>query len=408
MKVLLINNFHYRKGGSETVYFNTGRLLSENGHEVVWFAFDDPQNLPCSQPHTFADRPHRLSGITGYFYNRKVSRALDEFIEAEKPDIAHVHLIWGGMTPSIFKPLQKRGIPLVHTVHDYRMICPAYTFRDGSGRICEQCRGGKYFNCVRNRCSKGSFVKSLMMAAEMYFRNTWFKPVNNIDGFIFVSKFSRDKHFELQPSFRDKPGRVIYNSFPLSDIPVVEDGGYYLYYGRLSHEKGVSTLIYVAALRPSVKFKIVGTGPLENELRSRVTSLGLDNIEFLGYKTGEELYSVVRNASFVVVPSEWYETLGMTIVEPYSFGRPVIAASIGGITEIVRDGDTGFLFESGNRDSLLDAIDRSLALTPEMKAEMSGKAYDFFLKHFTDDIYISEVMSFYKEIIDSYIVRDVR
>ncbi len=247
-----------------------------------------------------------------------------------------------------------------------------------------------------------------MMAAEMYFRNTWFNPVKNIDGFIFVSKFSRDKHFELQPSFMDRPGRVIYNSFPLSGRTVVEDGGYYLYYGRLSHEKGVSTLISVAALRPSVKFKIVGTGPMEEELRSRVASLGLDNVEFLGFKTGEDLYSVVRGASFVVVPSEWYETLGMTIVEPYSFGRPVIAASIGGITEIVRDGETGFLFESGNGNSLLEAIDRSLSLTPEMKAEMSGNAYDFFLKHFTDDIYIREVMTFYNEIIDSYIGRNGR
>ena len=169
MKVLLINNLHYRRGGSETVYFNTGRLLEEAGHTVIWFSLRDGKNLPCDQLADFASRGGNiLARLRNYFYNKDVARRLDALLEREHPDIAHVHLLWGGVGAAIFEPLHRHGVPLVHTVHDYRMVCPAYTFRNDRGRICEECSEGNYRPCLKNRCSGGSWIRSWLMMREMF------------------------------------------------------------------------------------------------------------------------------------------------------------------------------------------------------------------------------------------------
>ncbi|MCQ2137714.1 MAG: glycosyltransferase, partial [Bacteroidales bacterium] len=306
MKVLLINNFHYRKGGSETVYFNTGRLLEAHGHQVVWFSFEDEANLPCAQSDYFVKKSASTLGqMKDYFYNGKVRKALERLLEAEKPDIAHVHLLWGGMTPAIFDALRKYNVPLVHTVHDYRMVCPAYTFRNGAGEICEKCHAGSYISCISGRCSKGSLPQSAMMAAEMYSRGLFHSPVKNIDGFIFVSRFCEEKHIEHNKAFAKARRMVLYNSVDVDAPASAARGDYFLYYGRLSYEKGVEDLIRAFSRQGAHKLKIVGTGPVEDSLKA--LAAGAANIEFLGYRSGEPLFDLVRGCSFVIVPSRWYE-----------------------------------------------------------------------------------------------------
>ena len=398
MKVLLINNFHYRKGGSEAVYFNTGRMLEERGHQVVWFSFADDKNMPCAQSEYFPARPgNGVRGALEYFYNHRVERALTRLIEAQRPDIADVHLIWGGMTPAIFRPLKKAGVPLVHTVHDYRMVCPGYTFRNGAGNVCEACGTGRYLPCVKNRCAKGSLVRSALMAAEMYTRRWFHNPLKNIDGFIFVSRFCEGKHIEHDPGFASARRIVLYNTV---DVPAPVNparGEYFLYYGRLSYEKGVEDLIRAFSAPGMPQLKIVGTGPEEERLR--MMAAGVPNIEFTGYRSGEELFSLVRNCSFVVVPSRWYENNPMTIVEAYAYGRPVIGAAIGGIPEIVEDGRTGFLFPQGNAADLSERVIRAEALTDEEYAGMSAAARAFFQDHFAEPDYYNKLVSFFQEII---------
>ena len=304
------------------------------------------------------------------------------------------------MSTSILRVIHQHAVPVIHTAHDYRMVCPAYTFRNGKGEVCEQCRGGHFIKCFTNLCSKRDPLLSLMMASEMTIRNHHCHPATALDAIIYVSRFCRDKHEEIDPAFKRTRSMVLYNCTDLAgrypDYPA--DGGYYLYYGRLSFEKGIGTLVEAFNSLPGLHLKIVGTGPSESELKQKCKSA---NVEFLGYRTGEELYDLVRHARFVCVPSEWYENNPMTIVESYSLGVPVIGAKIGGIPEIVEEGKTGLLFESGNVDRLRDCISSSLALEEEDYQQMRRNARRFADLKFNPDKYISDLLDFYQTVIDA-------
>lgn len=399
MKVLLINNFHYRKGGSEAVYFNTAQILQEHGHEVISFSYKDEENVPCEQEPFFVHRKGGLGTLKNYFYNTEAERNLESLLEKERPDIAHVHLFWGGLSASIFRALKKYNVPLVHTVHDYRLVCPGYTFKNGRGEECERCQRWNYYQCALNRCAKGSLVQSVLMAAEMYSRQVLFNPLKNISGFLFVSKFAQEKHIEHHREYADAKQTVLYNyTTPMLERDIASKGEYFLYYGRLSYEKGVSTLIDVVISIGDLKLKVVGTGPIEDELKSRVS--GNSNIEFLGYKSGKELFELVRDARFVVVPSEWYENNPMTVIEAYSLGTPVIGANIGGIPEIVVDGETGYRFESRNVEDLARVITKALALSDEGYAALCEGAYAFYQKNFSAEEHYKKLISFYDSVIN--------
>lgn len=402
MKILLINNFHYQKGGSETVYFNNARLLEQAGHEVCFFSVDREENIETPFAKYFIADSSKMSKVTGllkYFYNKEAEKNLEELILAERPDIAHAHLMWGCTAPSIFGILKKYRIPLVHTVHDYRMVCPAYTFKDGE-HICEECRGKHFYKCAINRCNKGSLLMSTVMAAEMYYRNIFFNPSKNINGLIYVSNFAKMKHEEYAPRFRDIPSMVLYNCTQKQDNKVKGRGDYFLYFGRLSHEKGVEKVIEVFKNMPNIKLKVVGNGPIEPDLRQHAS--GCLNIEFLGFKKGEELHDLVRNAQFVIVPSQWYENNPMTIVEAYSFGTPIIGSDLGGIPEIIRDDITGFVFKHDSMDSLKHKIIAASEMSNQSYFNMSGNALKFYEDNFSEKGYSEKLLEFYNLVLDNY------
>lgn len=400
MKVLLINNCHFRRGGSEAVYFNTAKLLKEHGHEVVFFSINDENNIKTEETEYFIQKSGSAKKMLTYIYNWDAAKKLDEILAIEKPDIAHTHLMWGGINQAIFHVLKKHRVPLVHTVHDYRMVCPAYTFRNGKGEVCEKCKGGRFIECFKNRCAKGSTIQSALMTTEMYLRNKRWHPALNLNGIIYVSNFAKQKHENLDKRFGKAKNIVLYNFTTVGEQypPAEHDGGYFLYYGRLSHEKGIATLVEAFSKHPEMQLKVVGTGPKEEELKKKNYS----NVEFLGYKTGEGLFNLVRNARFVCVPSEWYENNPMTIVESYSMGVPVIGARIGGIPEIIEEGKTGFLFESGDVESL-DKVIRGVANIDAIDyGKMKNAAYQFYRSNFSSEGYYKNLMLFYNEVIYNY------
>lgn len=400
MKILLLNNFHYRRGGSEAAYFNLGRLLESRGHEVMWFSFADPANEPCPQSAYFPPRPaNALEGAFSYFWNRRAARALERLLQAEKPDLAHVHLIWGGLSPSVLRVLRRHRIPVVHTAHDYRLVCPGYIFRDGAGKVCERCRRGHYLPCLKHRCAKGSLPQSLLMTLEMYTRQLFHNPLRLIDGFIFVSRFARERHLAHDRHFANARSAVIYNAMPMPQHPAQTPGDEYLYFGRLSREKGVDTLIDAFLRLPDLHLKVVGTGPLEDALRAKVAAAGASNISFCGYMNWSQLQPVIAASRFVMVPSEWYENNPLTVIEAYAAGRPVIGARIGGIPEIVPDGETGYLFPSGETDALCEVLRRAAALTDEQYAGLSRAAFSFFREHFNEEKACLAVEAFYREVL---------
>lgn len=404
MKVLLIDVYNFNKGGAETVCFNTGRLLEEHGHEVVYFTLKWNDNRPSPQSKYFPESKETRRGpftqvknLVNYFYHFEAARKIEQLILDEKPDLAHIHLMWGQITPSIFPVLKKYRIPILFTVHDYRIVCPAYTFRDGSGHICEDCQGRHFYKCFTHTCCKGSRVMSAVMAAEQYFRNAFFNPAKYIDGFIYVSNFARNIQEKYMPALKEKPNITLYNfsTSIVSEPKAMPTDRYFLFFGRLSYEKGVMTLLKAYRDLPQCRLKVVGTGPKEEELKAFAVENGMKNVEFLGYKTGKELTDLVSGAYFVIVPSEWYENNPMTIIEAYSVGTPVIGARIGGIPEIVVDGRTGFQFESGNASSLLGVIRKASDIDGKAYTALSRGTIDFANSNLSKESYWAKLIEFY-------------
>ena len=410
MKILEINVFNYRKGGSEAVYFSTMELMKEHTIEVVNFALKWTANEYSPQEHFFPESKETRKGIlkpikniVGYFYHIEAARKLEALIKAEKPDIAQVHLIWGQLTGSILPILRRYNIPVIFTIHEYRIVCPAYTFRNGKGEVCEQCQGKYFYKCFTNKCCKGSYGLSIMMAAEQYFRNAFLNPAIYVDGFVYVSQFAKNKLEQYMPVLKDKPNIVLYNladNIKQSVCCEERKDKYYLFFGRLSYEKGIKTLISAFEEVPQCKLKIAGTGPLESEMKSYVCQKNLNNVEFLGYLSGKSLRDLVEDAYFIIIPSEWYENNPMTIIEGYAVGVPVIGARIGGIIEIVDEGKTGYLFESGNKDELVELIKQSYQLGQECYINMCNQALHFAKEHFDRNGYYLKLMKFFEEFID--------
>ena len=212
MKILLINKFHYLKGGAERVYFETKRLLEENGHDVICFSMQDEKNVPCTEsgffvPHVdFSDKVGWYKKAFRFIYYKESARRLEKLIKEEKPDIAHLHNVYHQLTYSILKPLKKYHIPIVQTLHDYNLIAPDYNLYSNN-RICESCKAHKYYKCVFRKCLQNSFFSSLWGALESYV--SWFAGyAKKIDQFIAPSKYLSQKYADWGFT---RPIKVIHN-----------------------------------------------------------------------------------------------------------------------------------------------------------------------------------------------------
>lgn len=406
MKVLQINNVHYRRGGADAVYLNTGELLLQHGNEVVFFNMLKSKNLPCKDERYWVEGLENsknpwsiVKRLRNLFYNPEAARKMEELIIAEKPDIAHVHLFWGmGISPSICKVLKKYHVPLVHTAHDYHIICPVALLMDTKANVCETCQGKYYFKACLKGCSHNGRIATCIKVAEQYYHNLIYNPIDVLQGIIYVSNFSQKKHLEYMPSLAQVKSAVIYNFNTTGALRNDYSGKYFLYYGRLAQEKGLFTLLEAFRQNSKLHLKVVGAGPLEDSLRQQLP----DNVEMLGPKYGDELFELVKGARFVCVPSECYENNPLTIVEAYSFGVPVIGSQLGGITEIIRDGETGFLFESKNAGSLSSVLAKTLTIDDVLYASMCDNAFVFAKEHFSPEEHYKKLIAFYQDVLDSY------
>jgi glycosyltransferase involved in cell wall biosynthesis len=331
-----------------------------------------------------------------YFYNKKAAKCLDKLRCEERPDIAHVHLIWGGLTPSILTVLKNHRVPIVHTAHDYRLICPSYLYLNGMGNICDACGKSSYFMCLFYLCSGRKFLQSFVMCAEMYFRNIIFNPLKMFDGFIFLSDFSKNKHYQYLPNLNKKSVLVVGNPV-IADMKENNDmkENYFIYFGRIAREKGVLNLIRVMKRLPDLMLKVVGEGPLKDIYHNYVEDQGLMNIKFIGYKKGEPLYSLIKRARFSVLPSICHENYPMAILESYYMYTPVICSNIGGIPEMVQDGRTGYLFEPRDEDDLYTKIQVALSLSAADYSTMCSNAYSLANCMGNEHKYYNKLIKFY-------------
>jgi len=407
VKILLVNKFHYRKGGSETYYFTLAESLINRGHEVVYFAMEDEKNLACEQAQYFVSNVDYNNGgvlnqakaVLKIIYSNESKDKMEQLIHTEKPDLAIFNLVHRQITLSIVDALNDHNIPIMFVMHDLICACPSYTMLSG-GMVCEKCLGKHFINCVKNKCVKGSVLKSTlaMLEADYYqFKKTY----NKIDLYITPSVFYKKK---LDEACFTK-SQIIYRKNPLPIDTVYElpkkVGNYILFFGRLSQEKGILTLIEaMKKVKSDDELWILGNGPQKEELEQYILVNKLSTkVKLLGFKTGVELKNIVAESKAVILPSEWYENGPYSVMEAMSKGRPVIAAKIGGLPELVEDGVTGYVFEPKNVNELADEINKLLALDEENYMKMSKAAIEKAKADFNPDNYVDFIIDEYNKII---------
>ena len=412
MKILQINNYHYLKGGSERVYFETSKILEKNGHEVLFFSVKDKESENHHSEKYFV-KPfdydntsyvEKIKHTIEFIYNKEAEENLERLIKNEKPDIAHLHIFYGRLTSSILPVLKKYNIPVVMSVHEYRMLCPAYVMRDNEGDICEKCADGNYFHCIIGKCTKNNLVYSSIAALECFIRDKFFSYEAHIDKFIMVSQFIMDKHIQHKPSLNSK-SEQIYNFIDLSKYtPHFSHDNYYLYFGRLSREKGIMTLLNVWRNHPDLRLKIVGGGELEKDVMKFIDEHKMSNVEFVGYLSGDALFDAVKRSKFIFVPSEWYENNPMNVIESFALGKPVIGARIGGIPELIKEGFNGYLFESGNLDDLTSTIRKAKSVSDDDYLLLGKNARAFAEDNFNETKYYHKLLKLYDKLLNNRVI----
>jgi glycosyltransferase involved in cell wall biosynthesis len=402
-QLLSINNYYYRRGGSEVVFFEHNRLFEDAGWEVVPFSMRNALNEPSPWSSHFvdetdgADRQSPLAKVTraaAAIYSFEAARRIRALIALIRPQIAHAHNIYHHLSPSVLVELHRQQVPVVLTLHDLKLVCPAYKMHT-QGAICERCRGGALRNVVSNRCIKNSTAMSALVWLESTVHKALDLYMRNVTRFVVPSRFFRDKFAQWgvdTTRFAHIPNSIDVDALEPSDEP----GDAFVYLGRLVPEKGVATLVKAAA-RARVRLRIIGTGPDEAALRQLATDLG-GEVEFTGYLSGAELRAAVREARAVVIPSEWYENAPLSVMEASALGRPIIGANIGGIPELIRQEETGFIFESGNVDSLVQVLERVQRLEPARLRRLGLAGRAWMRSEFSPSAYRDRMFALYREI----------
>jgi glycosyltransferase involved in cell wall biosynthesis len=402
-RLLSINIYHYRRGGADCVYLDHAALMEGLGWDNAFFSMHHPNNLPSAWSDYFIEEiqygheyslSEKIVKATKVVYSFEAQRRLRRLIQDFRPDIAHMHNIYHHLSPSILPVLKKAGIPSVMTAHDLKIVCPNNKMLTQRG-VCERCKVGKYYQVVLNHCVQNSLAASSIIMIESYLHRWLDSYRRNIDRIVVPSRFFIDKFVEWGWSrslFTYVPNFVDAGSFR----PEFEPGKYFVYFGRLSFEKGVATLIRAAAAA-GVPLRLVGTGPAENELRTLARDLG-GPVEFVGYRTGADLHDIVRSSRAAVLPSEWYENAPISILESFALGKPAVGARIGGIPEMVRRDESGWQFRSGDVEELAGVLAEVAATADPVVAELGRNARRLIEAEFNRDRYVRAMLEVYGDL----------
>ena len=359
----MVNTFHHRRGGDAAYALGLSALLEGAGHEVIPFAMRHPQNEPSVWEGHFPSwidyrdlqgLRDRLRALPRFIYSRESARALDGLLAQVKPDVVHLHHVHHHLTPSVVDVAQRRGIPVVWTVHDYELICPAGLLFS-QGAPCEACRGHRYDQAIARRCKRDRWDFSALAALEKALHaaaGLW----SRIDRFLCPSQFLADRLM----AFGVPPERVFHQpNFVDAPVSPPAMGSGWLFAGRLSQEKGVEVLLQAARRLPGRRLDVVGSGPLEARMREDAATLS--NVAFFGHVSKEALNRKLTETAVVAVPSVWYENQPFAVTEAQAAGRAVVASRIGGIPELVEDGVDGVLVPPGDPVALADAVESLLS-----------------------------------------------
>ncbi len=399
VKVLIANKFFFNNGGSEAVMFQERRFLIRSQVEVIDFAMEDERNVPSDYAGDFVDN-QTYRGAAGssvrsalkLIHSGEAVQKISALIERTRPDLVHCHNIYHQLTPSIIGAAKRLGVPVVLTLHDYKVICPVY-LRLRAGKVCSECADRGFSRVLANRCADGSLGKSTVLYIEAVVQKL-LANYEKVDAIIAPSQFMRSS---VTPHrFAREEVTVIPNGVDTTGLqPSHVDSGYVLYMGRLSPEKGIATLLAAhAPIADRVDLVVAGTGPLEAELRATYPKA-----RFVGHLGARELETVVREASLVVVPSECYENCPMTVLEAMAHGKAVVASDIGGIPELVVDRETGRLFPPGDQASLRGQLLHLMAEN-ELRAHLGLAGRKRVEANYSSDLHNEALMRLYVDVIE--------
>lgn len=376
--------------------------MTRHGHAVHIFANQHPNNLKSRYDKYFPKemvtdslKPtiRGLRSLFQLFYNWNSKRGLANMLRNFPVQVAHAHNIYSRLTTSVLDLLHKKNIPVLMTLHDYKLICPNYKLMY-NGHICEDCKDNKYFMAIWNRCHKNSIVASTIVSFEAYFNHLFDKYRKNVRIFISPSIFLKKKLIEFglpQSQITYIPNFVDTSEF----VPRYNPGKYFLFLGRLSPEKGIPTLIkaFMKIASKKISLYVAGEGPARNQIESMAAADS--RIRFTGYLSGEKLKETIRNALAVIVPSEWYENAPISILEALAFGKPVVGARIGGIPEMIDEGVNGYLFEPGNVDNLKEKLEIILSMPVRHIREMGEAARQKVKSEYNSELHYERLMDIY-------------
>lgn len=382
MKILVVHNRYQRPGGEDQVFVEETALLESRNHLVLRHEVHNDQ----------VEHTNRLTLAKDTIWNTSAYRELRALIRRERPDVAHFHNTLPLISPSGYYAARAEGVPVIQTLHNYRLLCPvALFFREG--RVCEDCMGKAVpYPAVVHGCYRGSRTASGVVATMLTVHRAMRTWTQMVDVYVALTDFARDKFVAgglpaakivVKPNFVDPdpgPGRG--------------EGGYALFVGRLAPEKGTGTMLAAwDRLGARIPLKIVGDGPLKDQVVR--AAAGQSNVEWLGHRPVADVHALMRKADLLVFPSEWYETFGRVAAEAFAAGTPVVAANIGAAAELVEHGRTGLKFRPGDPDDLTTQVEWAMS-HPEELRRMRGEARAEFEAKYTAERNYLALMEIYE------------
>ena len=403
MRILHVNKFLYRRGGAEAYMHEVAERQRTRGHDVAFFGAAHPQDAPLPYANTFPrgiDFDRALPGVRAkaaafgrMLYSTSARRGIAELVQDFRPHVAHLHNIYHGLSPSILAPLAAADVPIVMTLHDYKLACPTYRFLD-KGTICEACLGGRFHQAALRRCKDGSLLASTATAVELGL-HTLTGAYDPIALFLCPSHFLADKMRQAGVY----PDRLrVLNNFVDPEPLAAKDapGGPLVFVGRLSHEKGMDVLLDALARVPDAELVVAGEGDQDAALRTQADRVAPGRVRFTGRVDKARVHELLRSGSALVLPSRWYENQPMSIIEAYACGVPVVATAHGGHVELVQDGETGWLVPPNDADALAGAL-RRVHDEPEEAMRRGGRARTVAETSFSPQDHLGRLEEYYAE-----------
>lgn len=402
MKILHINKFFDYRGGAEQYLHRLMEKQVEAGHEVHVLSTRASSNVKSDDAKYFIhqfdySKPEGwkkdAKKAKAFIWNVEAKRAAERIVKDVKPDVIHLHNVYHHLSTSILDPIRRSGIHCVQTLHDLKLACPNYSMFT-EGKVCERCKGGKYWNPIFHHCLASSTLANMLAAFEMSMTKIRKSYEKTVHTFICPSNFLRDKMIEWgEPASKFT---VLRNPADISSSTATGGGGYLLYAGRLTIGKGVETLIRASARIPTFPLRIAGTGPEEERLKHLVRALGASHITFLGFVHPNELAKIRANAEAVVAPSIQYENSPLSVLEAMGQGVPVLASKLGGNTELIDDEVQGLLAVPGDVAAWVANIQQFLSLSPASRREMGEKGRERIKQQHSWEEHLEGLESVYK------------